>query len=101
MAEEVRTLAARSADAAKETTGLIEGSISKVAEGTKIADETASALDDEIVDGIAKVNDLIGSIAEASNEQATGIAQINMGVEQGCPGRSAELGHRRRECRGK
>ncbi len=81
VAEEVRTLAARSADAAKETTGLIEGSINKVAVGTKIADETASALD-EIVAGIAKVNDIIGNIATASNEQATGIAQINMGVEQ-------------------
>lgn len=81
VAEEVRTLAARSAEAAKETTVLIEGSISNVQEGTKIADDTAGALD-EIVSGIGKVASLIGNIAAASNEQATGIAQINMGVEQ-------------------
>lgn len=81
VAEEVRTLAARSAEAAKETTLLIEGSIGKVQTGTKIADETATALS-EIVDGIGQVTDLIGRIARASNEQATGIAQINIGIEQ-------------------
>nr|WP_320027160.1 methyl-accepting chemotaxis protein [uncultured Acetobacterium sp.] len=81
VAEEVRTLAARSADAAKETTLLIEGSINKVQKGTRIADETAIALD-QIVAGVGQVNGLISNIATSSNEQATGIAQINMGVEQ-------------------
>ncbi|WP_186843766.1 methyl-accepting chemotaxis protein [Acetobacterium tundrae] len=81
VAEEVRSLAARSANAAKETTTLIEGSIDKVQEGTKIADDTAAALDD-IVAGIEKVTTLIGNIAVASSEQASGIAQIDTGVEQ-------------------
>ncbi|MZQ99747.1 MAG: HAMP domain-containing protein [Acidaminobacter sp.] len=81
VAEEVRNLAARSANAAKETTTLIEGSIHKVAGGTKIANETASALA-QIVESIEKVSDLVGNIAVASNEQATGVEQVNQGVSQ-------------------
>jgi len=81
VAEEVRNLAAKSANAAKETTALIEGSIQKTEAGTKIADETAKALTG-IVDGVEKAVSLVGEIAVASNEQATGIAQVNKGVEQ-------------------
>jgi methyl-accepting chemotaxis protein len=81
VAEEVRNLAARSAKAAKETTSMIEGSIKKVEDGTKIAKETADALN-KIVDGVAKAANIVGDIATASNEQATGIAQVNQGIEQ-------------------
>ncbi len=81
VAEEVRTLAARSASAAKEITGMIEGSIQKVNAGTRIANDTAEALN-KIVTDVTKVADIVSSIAIASNDQATGIAQINQGVEQ-------------------
>ena len=81
VAEEVRNLAARSASAAKETTDLIEGSINKVELGTKIANNTADALD-AIVEGVSKAAELVGEIAIASNEQATAISQVNRGVEQ-------------------
>ncbi|AKN31125.1 chemotaxis protein [Clostridium carboxidivorans P7] len=81
VAEEVRNLAARSANAAKETTALIEGSIDKAEKGTEIANDTAKALY-EIVDGVSKVTTLIAEIAASSNEQDTGISQINLGLEQ-------------------
>lgn len=81
VAEEVRNLAARSAGAAKETTALIEGSVSKVHTGTRIADETASALK-KIVNDIEKAVDLVGNIAAASNQQATELTRINREIEQ-------------------
>ncbi|HYH04775.1 MAG TPA: methyl-accepting chemotaxis protein [Bacillota bacterium] len=81
VAEEVRNLAARSANAAKETTAMIEGSIKKVETGTKIANDTANALS-QIVAGIAQTAQLVEGIATSSNEQATGIAQINLGITQ-------------------
>lgn len=81
VAEEVRNLAARSANAAKETTAMIEGSIKKVEAGTEIANATALALQ-QIVEGVGKTSELVGEIAEASNEQATAVAQINMGISQ-------------------
>lgn len=81
VAEEVRNLAARSANAAKETTALIEGSVKNVEDGTKTANGTAKALEDIVV-GISAAANLVGDIASASNDQATAIAQINKGIEQ-------------------
>jgi len=81
VAEEVRNLAARCANAAKETTTLIEGSIEKAEAGTKIANETASALTG-IVKGVENAVTLMGEIAVASDEQATSISQVNRGIEQ-------------------
>ncbi|SHJ31444.1 methyl-accepting chemotaxis protein [Parasporobacterium paucivorans] len=81
VAEEVRSLAARSAKAADETTELIESSIKKSDHGTRIAENTAVALG-EIADQIEKVAVLINDIDVASNEQAAGVGQINMGIMQ-------------------
>ncbi|MEQ1502590.1 MAG: methyl-accepting chemotaxis protein [Myxococcota bacterium] len=81
VAEEVRNLAARSAKAANETTAMIEGSMLKVTQGMEIAEETAQALS-RIVEGVTKATDLVAEIAAASNEQARGIAQIDLGLRQ-------------------
>ncbi len=81
VAEEVRNLAARSAKAASETADLIQGSVEKTDNGSRIAAETSTALK-AIVDEIGRVTDLVAEIAAASNEQAQGISQINQGLEQ-------------------
>lgn len=81
VAEEVRNLAARSANAAKETTDMIEGSMRTVEIGTGMAKNTAQALD-RIVEGVSQATQLVGEIATASNEQATGVAQVDNGISQ-------------------
>ena len=81
VAEEVRSLAARSAQAAKETAALIEGSAEKTTRGSEIANYTAESLK-EIFSSINQVSELVTEIASASNEQAQGIAQINTGLGQ-------------------
>ena len=79
VADEVRNLAGRSAKAAAETAELIDDSVKKVAIGTKIVNDTASALE-EIETGSTKVTDLVGEISIASNEQASAVTQISTGL---------------------
>lgn len=81
VAEEVRNLAEKSASAAKETSDMIQDSISRVKHGTELASDTSDALQ-EIVVSIEKVVDLIDSIATASNNQATAVTQINQAINQ-------------------
>jgi len=79
VAEEVRNLAMRSAEAAKNTTEMIEESVKNADGGVKITEEVAKSLG-QIVDRVGKVGDLISEIAAASNEQALGIEQVNTAV---------------------
>ncbi|MFZ5950871.1 MAG: methyl-accepting chemotaxis protein [Candidatus Rifleibacteriota bacterium] len=81
VSEEVRNLAGRSAKAAKETSEMIENSITKVASGTEIAVATEKALH-AIVESSVKVADLVSEIAAASNEQARGVHEISIALEQ-------------------
>jgi methyl-accepting chemotaxis protein len=81
VAEEVRSLASKSAAAAKDTAELIENSLEKAALGSRIADETAASLT-EIVSGIGESDKIVGDIAKSSEEQRRGIAQINRGIDQ-------------------
>ena len=81
VAEEVRNLAAKSAEAAKDTESLIADSITKAELGSRIADDTSASLK-EIVSGIDESTRLVGDIARSSDEQSAGIDQINKGVDQ-------------------
>ncbi len=81
VADEVRNLAQRAAQAAGETTGLIENSVSKAREGTEVASDVGKALA-AIVGDVTKVTDLIDGISKASEEQAQGVDQVNTAVSQ-------------------
>jgi len=81
VAEEVRNLAAKSADAAKDTSELIANSMEKAQLGAQIAKETAASLA-EIVSGINESSEIVGNIAQSSEEQSAGISQINIGIDQ-------------------
>ncbi|WP_051280696.1 methyl-accepting chemotaxis protein [Anaerovorax odorimutans] len=81
VAEEVRNLASKSAEAAKNTTSLISSSIAAVDKGIKIANETAEALLN-VVQGAEETTGLIEQVNNATNEQAASISQINLGIEQ-------------------
>ena len=81
VADEVRNLAAKSAEAASQTTSLIENSIESVKRGADIAHETAGTLD-KIVKNASLISDEVSKISDASNEQASEIRRVSQGVEQ-------------------
>jgi methyl-accepting chemotaxis protein len=81
VAAEVRNLAQRSADAAKEIKGLIGTSVGKVEAGSKLVAQAGQTMS-EIVGSVQRVSDIIGEITAASREQSEGIAQVNAAVNQ-------------------
>lgn len=81
VADEVRNLAGKSADAAKQTSALIEETIQAVESGSKIAAQTSNSMG-KAAESASQAVTLINEIAQASQEQAESINQINQGVEQ-------------------
>ena len=79
VASEVRSLAQRSAEAAKEIKTLIGTSVDKVASGTKLVSDAGATMSD-IVQSVRKVADVISEITAASNEQSSGIAHVNQAI---------------------
>ena len=81
VASEVRSLAQRSASAAKEIKTLIDDSVSKVDNGSRLVSEAGATMN-EIVDSVKKVTEIMGEITVASREQTLGIEQINIAIAQ-------------------
>ena len=81
VAAEVRSLAQRSAEAAKEIKGLIGASVDKVDAGTRLVADAGQTMS-EIVGSVQRVSDIIGEITAASGEQSDGIGQVNVAVTQ-------------------
>jgi len=81
VAQEVRALAQRSAEAAKEIKSLITASTEQVSSGVDLVDQTGQALE-RIVDQVAKINGVVGEIAASAKEQATGLEEVNVAVVQ-------------------
>ena len=81
VASEVRSLAQRSATAAKEIKALIEGSVAKITQGGQLADHAGRTMH-EIVDSVQRVTAIMGEITAATQEQESGIVQVNQAVSQ-------------------
>jgi hypothetical protein len=81
VASEVRNLAGRSAEAAKEIKALIQESVARVDEGSKLVDQSGATLGG-IVNAIKKVSDIVAEISAASQEQSSGIEQVNKAIMQ-------------------
>ncbi len=81
VASEVRSLAGRSADAAKEIKTLISTSVERVDQGTTLVDQAGATMS-EVVNAIRRVTDLMGEISAASSEQSAGVAQVGEAVTQ-------------------
>jgi methyl-accepting chemotaxis protein len=81
VASEVRSLAGRSADAAKEIKTLINASVERVEQGTALVDQAGATMT-EVVGSIRRVTDIMGEISAASSEQSAGVAQVGEAVTQ-------------------
>ncbi len=81
VASEVRSLASRSAEAAKEIKGLITASVERVEQGTQLVDKAGATMT-EVVAAIRRVTDIVGEISAASSEQSQGVAQVGEAVTQ-------------------